>query len=392
MILGFVLVLSIIGIASALSMYANLLPFIWTLGDIKQYNMAYYGAQWALERSLLVLRNQDAWFYGEWGRVANQNVWPVSDADPFFWQFMNTNNELYWKIAWRGSQVPISWLGNVELWFFSDDSDDFNTLRYNSFDAVNIGYDSTPSSLAYTNDVSYYSNTWVIVSAFFRLNPIVYDNFSANGVWLGDLCANGCDIDGDFVDNDIAIDRWRKWAYEDGLSSWNFSIFPFHNTTYSSLGIWQVENGDQAIRESHLSNISTELLRFWWPGSQFTPIVPDFSSNSFWRVVVSDNDNLNTPSAYFENMLLGTGPLRFPFQQLTLWLINVLESKAWPIYPFVEYRITCNGCGTGDNQPQLSQPYFYITAQSKVWDYDVKMQLVQSSNDQSFISSFTVVF
>lgn len=60
MVLGFVIVLSIVGIGLALIMYANLLPFISTLGDIKEYNMAYYGAHSALERSFLVLRQRDA--------------------------------------------------------------------------------------------------------------------------------------------------------------------------------------------------------------------------------------------------------------------------------------------------------------------------------------------
>ncbi len=60
MIVGFVLILSIVGIALATALYSNFLPYFSLLSDIKNYNMAYYGANTAIERSLLVLRYQEA--------------------------------------------------------------------------------------------------------------------------------------------------------------------------------------------------------------------------------------------------------------------------------------------------------------------------------------------
>lgn len=388
MILGFILVLSIIGIALSLSMYANLLPFIGTLGDVKQYNMAYYGAQSSLERSLLVLRYQDAGFEWEGGRIASTNIGPVSDYNPTFGQFMATNSELYRQITSRGSQIPLSWLGNVDIDFLSGTSNEYNTLDYNAFDVIQLGYDSTSDDRSYVQDSRYLFNTGVSLSVQFRLNPVAFRNFNTVG-WA--LCSdNGCDADGDGVDDDVAVDWWWKWKYTNGASSGMFSIFPYQSVSYLN-GVGSVQNDDEAVRESLISDVAREVLRFGVGGDSFNPVSPSFGrDDGIKHLIVTDNDTLSGTS--FATMLQGSTTPSFGFQQLSLGLINPLYAQQGSLYPFLEYKILCNGCGTQDGESQLAQPYFYITAQSKIWDYDVRMQLIRSSQDDSLVSSFTVIF
>lgn len=63
----FMMILSVAGVAIALSLYSLFTPYFSLLKDIKHYNMAYYGANMAMERSLLVLRQQGPGFEGTGG-------------------------------------------------------------------------------------------------------------------------------------------------------------------------------------------------------------------------------------------------------------------------------------------------------------------------------------
>jgi hypothetical protein len=71
MIIAFALVLLITGMGIMFSLYSLFLPFIQDLGDIKGYNVAYYGAVSSLERAHLVLRYQDGGFEGSGGWLGN---------------------------------------------------------------------------------------------------------------------------------------------------------------------------------------------------------------------------------------------------------------------------------------------------------------------------------
>lgn len=50
MLIVFVIVLLVIGLAIIGSLYSLFLPFFQQLGNIKQYNVAYYGAVSSVER------------------------------------------------------------------------------------------------------------------------------------------------------------------------------------------------------------------------------------------------------------------------------------------------------------------------------------------------------
>ncbi|NOZ44175.1 MAG: hypothetical protein GXP45_03420 [bacterium] len=58
MLLAFTIILLMIGVGIMTSMYSIFLPFFQNLGDLTDYNVAYYGANMAIERSLLITKYQ----------------------------------------------------------------------------------------------------------------------------------------------------------------------------------------------------------------------------------------------------------------------------------------------------------------------------------------------
>lgn len=62
MLLIFIIVLGMIGVLIALSLYANFLPYFGLFRDVKDYNIAYYQAQSAMEHAFLALRYKDRGF------------------------------------------------------------------------------------------------------------------------------------------------------------------------------------------------------------------------------------------------------------------------------------------------------------------------------------------
>jgi hypothetical protein len=56
MLLIFIFIVIIVGVALVMSIYSLFLPFINSLGEIKMYNIAYYGAVSSLERAMLTLK------------------------------------------------------------------------------------------------------------------------------------------------------------------------------------------------------------------------------------------------------------------------------------------------------------------------------------------------
>lgn len=283
--------------------------------------------------------------------------------------------------------MPLSGLWNVEPAFLSGTDNDFNMLDYASLNKIVLWYDSTLGENAYAVDTNAVHSSGVSVSVLFRLNPITYEGFQA--LWDGDLC-DSCDADGDGVDNDVAVDRWWKWLYDDGWLSWTFSIFPYQDVFYNN-GIGTVQGLDQAVRESYINDPEQEILIFWGGGA-FNPINPTFSQDDEApHLMITDNDSLSWLT-FAELLSDGVVSPSVSSQAISLGVVNPLTTSLWSIYPFIEYKVLCSGCGDQNWESQLSQPYFYITAQSKVWDYDVKMQIVKGADQDAFVSSFTVIF
>jgi hypothetical protein len=128
------------------------------------------------------------------------------------------------------------------------------------------------------------------------------------------------------------------------------------------------------------------LLSFWWDNNKFNPIAGILNrEDNLSHLIISDNDELSGSS--FSDLLLDNSIANF--QEINLWLVNLLQSENLSVYPNIEYKISCDDC---DNNLQLSQPYFTINGEGRVWNYDIKMKLYKWISDDSAISLFTVVF
>lgn len=400
MVLWFVIVLSIVGVSLALVMYANLLPFIGTLWDIKEYNMAYYGAQSALERSLLVLRQRESWFEGEWWWTWNTFVWPVSDRLKDFGWFEREGNNLYRHIEGRDSQVPSPGQGMVEPYLLSGAvSNNYNILWYIHPQTIGLWYDATDVRDAYSMDDSIIrSFSWAGhgLSAYLTLNDTIKNAFASQWSNASNLSVDD-DYDGDGTSDDIAVDRWRKGHYYnvDNLQSWTFTILPRSVITYNSGGIGTVSaNDDESIRESVINTVLTgAVLRISSSTNEweFNPLSTVYTPNASSHRIITDYDQLSGTS--FIDLLAGGSPdLPITQQSLTLSLFSPLLTSLSNLYPFVQYKVVCEGCDSSSSWSLLAQPYFIINGKSTVGDYSVTMQLRRSIDEAWVVSQFTVIF
>ncbi len=416
MIVWFVLILSIVWISLATALYSNFLPYFSLLSDIKNYNMAYYGANTAIERSLLVLRYQEAWFEGTGGRnktISNIGDSPASDKW-WFWYFDTGDTTLQWTIVSRsdGQAVPWTWRWNTDSYLLSGWSNDWNKLDYRSPQKIPLWVDNTPSDQSYEIDNGdRYSFSVNNIKLHLQLVPSVKEKFS--NWWEGDWKLNeDTDGDGDGITNDVIVDRWRKWIYGDGFE---FSILPRSLVGSVMMG-WDIISlaDDESIREDIINTLvsfpTTPPITFWY---NFNPLYNNWwgslkSSQKDTHLMISaDQDDLaliDDPSLIidgdpdnidyeyrrgdlanqdFTNLLLATVPLR---QELNFFLNRNLISIGGGIYPFLQYKIEFDMSGP------ISQPYFTINGKSQVWDYTVQMNVKKSINKNETLWSFTVVF
>ncbi len=385
MILGFILVLCIIGVLLSLTLYAGILPFIGTLGDVKQYNMAYYGAHSSLERWLLVMRYQEIWFQWSGGMGASNS--PTSDTWLQLWWFNRQNNGIGRSIIWRWIQIPFSGMGDVEKQLLSgSDSLNYNVLWYTDTANIALWYDSTSANNAYKKDENYVSLSGVnSIKVYARMNPVVSSLFNSNG-GISDL-ANNTDNDNDGLKNDVILSRWWKWLYNNGSQSGDFNILPrsdvvFDSTLGATLGL-----SDSLVRESNINAVSnlspTPVLAF---DSNINPLFGAWNASS--HNIITDNNVLSGVS--FWNLLSDISNTQWVSrQQLSLSLFNRLVTNSDQLYPFLEYKIVCDGC---DASKQMSQQYSLINGKATIGEYTVTMQAKRLLWNASILSQFTAIF
>ena len=392
MIVWFVLILSIVWVSLATALYANFLPYLALLGDIKNYNMAYYGANTAIERSLSVLRYQEAWF--EWTGWWNKSLLdpnipdsPVSDQW-WFWYYDTSDTTIQRTITSRSdwNAIPGTGKWNTDNYFLSGWSNDRNKLDYRNPQKIPLWVDSTPSASAYSWDMDRSDFTGQDIVLNLQLIPFVKEKFGGTSTYEWKLNDEN-DVDGDGVANDIIVDRWWKWLY--GTSS-EFSIIP-RSLVWSSLVNPDIVplSDDESIREDSINTLSSTTpvspITFW---GNFNPLYSVLRSTQRGsHLIISDNtDELNTLSLKtFNDLLLDAN---ITSQELNFFLTKPLVSKGSNIYPFLQYNISF----VGGSSPIISQPYFTINGKSQVWEYTVQMNVKKSINKNETLWSFTVVF
>ncbi len=393
MIVGFVLILSMVWISLATALYSNFLPYFSLLNDVKKYNMAYYWANTAIERSLLVLRYQEAWF--QWTGWWNKNFW-ISDT-PFsdqwwFWYYNENNTTLQRTIMSRPDSnfMPGTGNGNTDIDLLSGVSNDWNKLDYRVSQKIPLWVDDTPSPAAYSPHSGRTFFTGQDIQLHLQLIPFVKEKFDNAWWWL---LKDDDDWDGDWIGNDVIVDRWRKWLYDTGSE---FSILPKY-LVWSETQWWDVISlsDDESIREETINQLISDPLKipitFW---DNINPLydVSDPSnslkdSETATHLMISDDTVATSGISLmtFNDLLLPTNNISN--QELNLSLIRNLISESNGIYPFLQYKLNFIWAPS-----TISHPYFIISWKSQVWDYTVQMQLEKSINKNETLWSFTVVF
>lgn len=372
MFLVFSLLLLSLWVWLFLSVYSSFFPFLQSIGNISDYNVAYYAALSSVERGELAIKYRAPWFQWSGGVLSGNGWWPMSDQ----WSFLITSStQGNWRdVNSRTTTIPSSGVGNSDVMLQSADSKDYNALRYQTLETLILSIDSTTNPEEYysgnIHHPSYYSGiqmTWV-----FRLPSVVYSWFG-NVPALADLCAlqSVCDFDGDQVNDDIMVNWNFKWSYNVA----SFLIMPSMSVFY--YGSNKVVNypKDNAIRASLFgTSVALSLTDYSPVGSLGHGDVLS------WHTLLSPNAS-TLQQIPFETFL---GWWAYSNLEFSFGLTSLLRSFGWGIYPYLEYQFTF---------PQAVADRFYtIDGHGRNRDYDVQIQIKKPTAKWSVGGDFTVIF
>lgn len=366
MFIVFILILLavLMGILSVI--YSTFAPFMQNIGNVVHFNSAYYWALAGVERANLVLKYKKPGFEWSGGFLQWQSFGPNSDN--LTWEFgllSSTDNWFSWTITSRTKQIPMPGKWNIDYLFtFWTDSKNYNKLSYYMSEKINLNIDNTTDTNLYyteTSNIKYFD--WENFSWIIRLPPSVVERFD----W--ELLCDNCDHDDDWISNDIMVNWLIDWT-----NNWiNFSIVPTISVFYYS---WWVVDEDQdiAIREKIINE--TWFLNFW----NLHPYSPLKHSNTLTEHnVLSFDDSIKSDT--FNKILdwSNTGI------KLWFWIINMLRTQSDNIYPFLEYQFSF--------PEEVSDSFFTLQWIGLVWDYNVKIFIKKSTNDELWsIGDFTIIF
>jgi len=370
MLLAFTFILLAIWIGILVSVYSIFFPFIKNLGEIGNYNTAYYGAISSVERGELALKYREPGFEGTGGYLTGELTWwPQSDMKPSneeeFGFLSNDPNGMRWTIKSRTTNIPNTGKGNVEYLVATDDSTDYNMLNYSSTEKIILSYDSTSDPQEYYTEIEnieYYTGdtlAWTL-----RLPPKVIAWFN------NELLCNTCDLDEDRLGDDVVVDRslegYKEWMY--------FKVAPYIDVLYYS---WSSAPGgkDTAIRETIINKNEAGNLNFG--NNNFNPISKSKQPTSHIAIA-------NTPENITETFIEMLWNKVYTWLALNLWLINLLKTSNGNIYPFLEYQFTTSA--------PIADRFYTIQGNSRVGDYEVKVVVKKPTSQWSIAGSFTVIF
>jgi hypothetical protein len=364
----FILILLAIMMGILSAIYSVFAPFMQNIGNVVNFNSSYYWALAGVERAYLVLKYKQPGFEWSGWFLKSTTFGPKSDILTWnFWILTNENNWFAWSISSRTREIPGEWQGNVDyLLTHWTDSKNYNKLPYYSSEKIILSIDTTSSTDMYYTGVSsiaYYSGwsfTWII-----RLPPKAQQQFD----WKG-LC-DTCDTDEDGISDDIMV----NWIL-DGKYNWtSFAIVPSMSVLYYSW--WIIDSTrDIAIREKVIND--TGFLDFW-NVHLFSPLVyPNVLIEH--NVLSLDADSIKGIS--FNDLLDWSSPATD--LKLWLWIINLLRTEDDDIYPFLEYKFSF--------PRPVSDSFFTLQGIGLVGDYNVKIFIKKSTNEQSSIGDFTIIF
>lgn len=378
------------------NLFSTLNPFVEKLGDVTNYNTAYYAAAMSAERWLLALRYHDAGFEWQSGIKSGHNS-DVLVNTLNFWKFTAPTSDSYWKITSMVSRSPELGKGNVEALYAGTDSKNYNVLWYNETIYIPLYKDTTSSTGGYYTGgatESLFDGSWITPKIIwtFRLPAAVRSAFKTQ-IWggfealLDDGIGNNTnwtgDIDEDGIDDDIILQRWVEW-YNEGKK---FTIQP---TIKNSFNEKKPEyNYDNAIRETIINDVtknSGELIDSTvntfsfladnWNGSDIDkhnilPLNSTFSGYSFTDILKNKSNDTTwlTLSFSITNLMKTKENLTYPFLE---WYFKTADDADWPI--------------------RMPDRFYTLDAVWTINNYTVHFLIKKPVKENSNVSNFTIIF
>ncbi len=379
MLLLFALILMFISMALTVNVYSIFSPFIQQLGDITDFNQAYYGAISSLERANLALRYHYPGFEGSGGNMDGIWVGPISDQDlTKFGRLNNGSNGMIWQILSMSNGVIPSDKGNIDPDFVTSANSWFNQFEYFQNITLNLSQDTG------TEPYETWSITYIwwlsLISGTIKLPVKIYSS-------LWDLKDDEHDLDWDGLLDDIVIGRSLK-----GKDNWeDFVILP---TVYANFSAWLILSGDTNIREDIINDISAGNWSIQFATNKNpvnglgggTTSIP--REDIPYHNVIPSNSSLSWED--FNNILASTIPGHsITWIQLNLFTTNLFDGLNG-IYPFLEYRFEFENSLWG--KVRVPDLFYTLKGIGKVGAYKVQIIHKKPTTTQSQFSQFTIIF
>lgn len=394
MLILFVSIMLSIGAAIMGSIYAIFTPFMQQLGNIQNYNIAYYGAIASIERANLVLRWHSGWFEWSWWWIQDgttNSFWPTSDTvrAGSMWLLEKTNNEM-----WREISSMVNWDIVPQPWNWDMDPDlsSGSLFNYNKLEIGKSKQIALYKDIDWTDSSKYYvfrkDNNWSIedittsdIKISIRVPQNICNKFKSIKKGGEKICTSSDfmdlnnDLDQDWINDDIIVSRSFFWY------SWNTNFFVVPTLSIMNENFaW-----DTNIRESVINNFDQNKNNIIFKSNDRNPIVmrgnvePDtfnqvpmdlFPSKSWWL------------GNWFSDIINNSSKIKKLIMKFST--VNMINYSTWLIYPYLEIKI--------DAWKSIPSNYFTITWHWKVFDYDVKIRYKKNVFNVSESSDFTILF
>lgn len=359
------------------NLYSLFLPFITTLWDIRQYNIAYYWAISSIERAELVLRYHSAWFEWTWWWIWTTNLWWSESDDKIndFWLISDENNWMRWNIKSRSAwSIPEPWKGNIDLQLRDtlSQSQDYNKFEYHLAEEFVLDLDNTTDVNNFyrpnSQEIQKFTSNWSTtnISANIRL-PKKIENSMA-WVWLD----TNWDLEWDWIWNDWVVLRSISWNLD---WEWDFKIQPTVSVDYNS----STQNADDSvIREDVINSWIDPNIKF---KSNINPIEDIRWTTLITHSIIPENSSLIDKK--FQTIFNDSN---ISDLHLKISIVNLLKNSSGNIYPFLEYKINFDWVN------EIPDRFYHIYWNAKVWEYNININFDKPVIDTSPYSDFTVLF
>lgn len=373
MLLAFVIVIIMTGLAILSSVYSMFAPFVDSFWDIVNYNVAYYWAISAVERGELALKYKWPWFVWSGGWIDQNTFGKPSDVvtDWFSIKFEN-RNWMLWNIDSRTQRIPNLGEWNIDRDFLWSgyNSENYNKLGYKWVETILLSLDDSSLDSFYSwTSTPPWGYGWTYISWQFRLPPKVVSGFNNSLLCNDNSVTEICDPDQDGLYDDTIVYWSLKWYY------WWKQFFVMPNESVAYYWTEKSVNTDQdtVIRETNINALS--WIIFWdsknifdaWaslPSTQNFDLNHDYLSWDTFEEIFSNPD--------------------YTWMQLKFTLINFLTSFSGSMYPFLEYFLVFD-------RP-VADRFYTIQWNWRKGDYDIKIIIKKPTFKETVAGSFTVVF